>query len=65
MNIILQAIKSLFRDIDDKINKLRLRSVYSEKNELKDLIESDMLPAVHNKDGKILTDEKNRIILRY
>lgn len=29
------------------------------------LIEADMLPAVHDEDGKILTDENGKIILRY
>lgn len=29
------------------------------------LIEADMLPAVHDADGKILTDENGKIILRY
>lgn len=29
------------------------------------LIETDMLPAVHDADGKILTDENGKIILRY
>lgn len=29
------------------------------------LIETDMLPAVHNADGKIITDENGKIILRY
>ena len=29
------------------------------------LIESDMLPAVYNVDGKILTDKNNNVILRY
>jgi len=29
------------------------------------LIEADMLPAVHTPDGKILTDETGRIVLRY
>lgn len=29
------------------------------------LIETDTLPAVHNADGKILTDQKGSILLRY
>ena len=29
------------------------------------LVETDMLPAVYNADGKILTDENGKIILRY
>lgn len=32
---------------------------------LADLIETDMLPAIYNTDGKILTDEAGRIVLRY
>ena len=32
---------------------------------LQDLAETDMLPAVHDKNGKILTDENGKIILRY
>lgn len=34
-------------------------------DQLSALIETDMLPAVYNSDGKILTDEKGQIILRY
>ena len=34
-------------------------------SQLEALIETDMLPAVHNADGKILTDENGKIILRY
>lgn len=32
---------------------------------LADLIETDMLPAICNTDGKILTDENGKIVLRY
>lgn len=37
----------------------------TETSQLSLLIETDMLPAVHNADGKILTDENGKIILRY
>lgn len=37
----------------------------SEEGQLQALIETDMLPAVHNPDGKILADERGRIVLRY
>ena len=36
-----------------------------ETSQLSLLIETDMLPAVYNADGKILTDENGKIILRY
>ena len=34
-------------------------------DQLASLIETDMLPAIHNSEGKILTDELGRVILRY
>jgi hypothetical protein len=37
----------------------------TDTSQLSLLIETDMLPAVHNADGKILTDENGKIILRY
>lgn len=37
----------------------------STTEQLNTLIETNMLPVVHNADGKILTDEAGRIILRY
>lgn len=42
-----------------------LSDIYTEKDELTALIETDMLPVVYDKDGKILTDESGKIILRY
>ena len=39
--------------------------VYSEEAQLEVLIETDMLPAVHNTEGAILTDENGQIVLRY
>lgn len=40
-------------------------SQYSDLEQLAILIEADMLPAVHDVGGKILTDESGRIVLRY
>ena len=37
----------------------------TDTSQLSLLIETDMLPAVYNADGKILTDENGKIILRY
>lgn len=37
----------------------------SDKDCLSALIETDMLPAVHDLDGKILTNENGSVILRY
>lgn len=37
----------------------------TDTSQLSLLIETDMLPAVHDADGKILTDENGKIILRY
>ena len=37
----------------------------SDAEELNLLIEEDMLPAVHNADGAILTDQNGNIVLRY
>lgn len=37
----------------------------SDIDQIKALIETDMLPAIHTSDNKILTDENGKIILRY
>ena len=37
----------------------------SDMDQLTSLIETDMLPAIHNSEGKILTDELGMVILRY
>lgn len=37
----------------------------SDADQIAMLIEVDMLPAVYNTNGKILTDETGRIVLRY
>lgn len=38
---------------------------WSTTSQIAALIEEDMLPAVHNLDGKILTDKNGNVILRY
>ena len=40
-------------------------SVLSEDETISLLIEEDVLPAVHNADGKILADQNGNIVLRY
>lgn len=37
----------------------------SDGSQISALVETDMLPAVHDTDGKILTDENGNVILRY
>lgn len=37
----------------------------SDSEEIEMLIEADLLPAIHDKSGKIFTDENGKIILRY
>ncbi len=42
-----------------------IKTEMTDEDSLSALIETDMLPAVHDADGKILTDEAGKIILRY
>lgn len=37
----------------------------NELEQMELLIETDMLPAIHDTDGAILTDENGNVILRY
>ena len=39
--------------------------IFSNEEQITFLIEEDMLPAVHDLGGKILTDENGNVILRY
>ena len=54
-----------FKILDQMMNELSAKTILSEKSQLEVLIETDMLPVVHNVSGAILTDEKGNIILRY
>ena len=42
-----------------------IKTEMTDEDSLAVLRETDMLPAVHDRDGKILTDEAGKIILRY
>ena len=50
--------------VGDAISKLSGGNV-DQMEQLQMLIETDMLPAVHDETGKILTDENGNVILRY
>lgn len=50
--------------VGDAISKLSSGNV-DQMEQLQMLIESDMLPAVHDANGVILTDENGNVILRY
>lgn len=50
--------------VGDAISKLSGGDV-GQMEQLQILIETDMLPAVHDEAGKILTDENGNVILRY
>lgn len=52
-----------FKKIEDDITDIKSQS--SDMKQLETLIDLDMLPATHDLNGKILTDESGRIILRY
>lgn len=52
-------------DVYDQIMAMLAGGGMSDEACLSALIETDMLPAVHDADGKILTDENGKIILRY
>lgn len=43
----------------------KLSDLNDDMDSISILIDSDMLPAVHDSDDKILTDEDGKIILRY
>lgn len=71
------SVPSIYADLERRINSIEdsqielkdaLEQALSEPNfaeQLEMLIEADMLPAIHDVDGKILTDENGNIILRY
>lgn len=52
-----------WQTLDKRIKELE--DNHSELAQLEVLIEADMLPAVHDANGAILTDENGNIILRY
>lgn len=49
----------------DENGNVKLETLPDDSEQINMLIEADMLPAIHNTDGKILTDEKGNVILRY
>lgn len=53
---IIEAYPDIIAQLLDKMN---------DETQLQTLIETDMLPAVYDDDGTILTDENGRIVLRY
>lgn len=58
-----QPDESLWEDVMKRIEKLEKNGVSETQIAL--LIETDMLPAVHDTKGRILTDENGNVILRY
>lgn len=61
MKIIIAAIKSWVEAMIPN----KLSDLVTSDEQLDMLIEADMLPAVHDSSGAILTDENGNIILRY
>lgn len=55
----------VYAQIMDLLNHGGGGGVGTEEEVLQMLTDTDMLPAVHNTDGKVLTDETGRIVLRY
>lgn len=49
----------------DENGNVEIATLPDDAEQLEMLIEADMLPAVHDADGKILTDENGNVILRY
>ena len=56
LSLTVKALKNLIDRIDTMPN---------DTEQLEMLAEADMLPAVHDTNGAILTDENGNIILRY
>ena len=58
-----ETLETTNKTIVGAINELNEKMSYSEQ--LTVLIEEDMLPAVHDTNGAILTDENGNVVLRY
>lgn len=43
----------------------RIEEIHNDNGQLSTLIKEDMLPAVYDENGKIITDENGKILLRY
>ena len=59
------AVKSINGITPDKNGNVEIEIVPNGLEQLSMLIEADMLPAVHDVSGAILTNEQGNIILRY
>lgn len=59
------AVKTVNGVKPDKNGNVEVDALPDELEQVEILIESDMLPAVHDVNGAILTDENGNVILRY
>jgi hypothetical protein len=60
MKLILEVIASMFRKLENSI-----RPITDDGEQVSILIDADLLPAVHDASGAILTDENGNVVLRY
>lgn len=65
-----EAVLYIEQELTDEQQEQARKNINAAKAQTDDdtiamLIETDMLPAIHNTDGKILTDGSGRVILRY
>lgn len=59
------AVKTVNGVEPDESGNVQIATMPDDAEQLAMLIEADMLPAVHDANGAILTDEAGRIVLRY
>lgn len=59
------AVKSVNGVKPDENGNVEISALTDEMEQLAMLVETDMLPAVHDTNGAILTDKSCNIILRY
>lgn len=65
MKLILEAISSLFREMEANRTSPDGGISGTAESQISMLIETDMLPTIHDSNGKILTDSAGKVILRY
>lgn len=59
------GVKTVNGTEPDENGNVEIATLPDDTEQLAMLIEADMLPAVYDADGKIMTDESGRIVLRY
>jgi preprotein translocase subunit Sec63 len=65
LSLAIQSLKKLLSFKADKTEVVFRNELVTDESQIEMLIKADMLPAVYNIDGKILTDENENILLRY